>query len=350
MDSQVISRRDVLGRPTLKDVARVAGLSEATVSLAINRSPETCPLKPSTRRRAVDAAQRLGYQPSFRGRALASGRTSMVGFVYARSAPMLTGMNEILVESLIDGLSSHGYTQMLISLKDETSAAQRLIGRDHMDGVVALFPGAAALQQMPQLRDLPTIQVNDLTVPHLPAVVADDRAGAAMLTRHLLGLGHRDIAFISRQHTSHYSAQSRREGYETTMVEAGLGAHIRTVTGQAPGQAVAMLLGLTPRPTAIIAMDHAVAIDVMHALWRSGIRIPDQMSVASFNDVFPVARMQPPLTVMAVPAEAMGHAAADMLVQWMQSGRPPAEQRLWFNEQLIVRESTAPPSGPARTA
>lgn len=339
----------MVGKPTLKDVARVSGLSEAAVSLALNRTAEDCPLKPATRRRALEAAQRLGYQPSFRGRALASGRTSMVGFVYARSAPFITGVNEVLVDSLVQALGTHGYTQMLISLKEENAAGQRLIGRDHLDGVVCLFPGAASLHTMPQLRDLPTIQVNDLTAPHLPAVVADDREGAKRLTRYLLELGHRDIAIVSRPHPTHthYSETHRRDGYEAAMAEAGLGANIRTFTGRPTDEAVALLLTMDPRPTAVIAIDHVVAIDMMHALWRSGIRVPHDLSVATFNDVFPVAQMQPPLTVMSVPAEEIGRAAADMLVEWMQTGRPPTRQQVWFSEELVVRESTAPPSRPA---
>lgn len=336
-------------RPTLRDVARIAGLSQATVSLALNRSAETCPLTPATRQRAIAAAEQLGYRPNFRARALAKGRSSTVGLVFAREAPLMTGVNEQIVEALTDTLHTHGYYQLLVPLIGQPDDWRDVIRPDRIDGCIVLYPLPVQLSEILAETRLPMVAINlesELPIPH---VLPDDAGGMRLLMDHLLSLGHRDIAYFYSAANVHFSVERRSQAYIAAMQTAGLGGRVRIYAKASAEMCFAAYQRAERKPTAIIAYDHVLAVALLHECIKHGVRVPEDLSIATFNDVFPVSLTSPALTVVALPGGAMGRTAAELLKQMIDSqtsattGTATA-QSVQLPAHLIVRASTAPPA------
>lgn len=336
-------------RPTLLDVARAAGLSQATVSLALNRRPEECHLSPETRRRAIAAALQLNYRPNWRARALVKRRNFTVGFVYAREVPFLTGVNEQIVAALSDTLHGFGYHQLLVPLIGDPDHWRDVIRPDRLDGCIVLFPVPMQLSQIVAETALPMVAINLLSDLPIPRVLPDDTGGTRLLMDHLLQLGHRDIAYFYATENVHYSVSRRRDAYIAAMQDAGLGNRIRVHGEPDAGTFVARHLLRADRPTAVIAFDHALASSLLFHCWDQGLRVPQDLSVATFNNTPETAQTIPPLTTIALPGREMGTLAAELLVRRIdekdQDPSPPSASQHWLPEQLVVRRSTAAPQG-----
>jgi LacI family transcriptional regulator len=336
-------------QPTLQDVARAAGLSPATISLALNRRPEECTLTDATRRRAIAAARKLGYRPNFRARALASRRNFTVGFVFAREAPILSGVNEHIVVALTDALHQHNYHQLMVPLIGDPARWSEVIRPDRLDGCIMLSPLPEQLEQLQAETGLPMVAINERADLPISVVAPDEQMGTKLLMDHLLQLGHRDIVYVHAAANVHYSVQQRADGYAAAMRAAGLGDRIRIASHATAAEFVDRYLQEPHKPTAIVAYDHILAIGLLHDLAARGVRVPQDVSVATFNDVFPVAMTIPPLTTVAVPAAAMGRAAAELLVQLINKSKGKAPSSVehphtqLLPETLVVRRSTAAP-------
>lgn len=346
-----------MSKPTIHDVARLAGVSIKTVSRVLNGEPKA---SPATRERVKAAVLQLNYSPNLSARSLSAARNFMIAFVFG-TYPENTV--QLLTHEYVAGLQVGAVTaaqaagfHLLMEPLDLTSPgfterAARLIAMPAVDGFI-IMPGLAddprllaVLEQRPGLyvRVSPGVEV-----PSLPAMVRiDDDKAARDMTRYLLGLGHRRIGFIGGRR-GFGSAELRQQAFKEEMEKANcydpalvVDGDYTMESGQAAGE---RLLSASLRPTAIFAANDSMALGVLAQAHRRGVRVPDDLSVAGIDDIRMASSVWPSLTTVRQPIMAMGAAAANHIIASTRSGARPAALP-YFAHELVVRESTAPPAG-----
>jgi LacI family transcriptional regulator len=337
-----------LRSPTIKDVARQAGVSIATVSRAINR-PET--VGKTVVARVREAIAMLDYVPDRAARSLVSRRFDAIGAIVPTidNAIFAKGF-----QSLQSRLNESGYGLLLTSTeyddKRELLALQSLIEHG-VDGIVLVGTAhsPAAMRLLAQ-RKVPYVNTwtYDRTLA-APCIGFDNRAAMERLAHYLADLGHVRIAMIAGVTRHNDRAAERVAGVRDALRTRGVMVPDdwlieRPYTIADGRQAAAKLLGSAPRPTALICGNDILAFGALFECQDRGLRVPADISVAGFDDVDLASQVSPALTTMRVPALEMGRAAADYLVQ-RHAGRPAADG-IELQAELIVRGSTAP--APAR--
>ncbi|MDB5326178.1 MAG: putative LacI-family transcriptional regulator, partial [Phycisphaerales bacterium] len=255
------------------------------------------------------------------------------------------GNYEGIMAGINETLSARGYHVMFVPLGEDPAGWGELLTDQRLDGCLVLSRLYQTLASLLEQVRLPVALVNADSDLALPIVLPDDNDGARQLTRHLLDLGHRRITFFLGDVPPHYSVTERIAGYQTEMQAGGASGDMRIVRG-ALDAFVETLRDPAARPTAIITYTHFAAITLLRLLWEANVRVPHEVSVATFSDSYPVAEVVPPLTVMALPTEAMGRAAAAMVLEQIDTAGAAIPRRLVLGETLIVRRSTAGPPGP----
>ncbi len=334
-------------RPTIMDVALASGVSKTTVSKVMNVPAELLDVPASTRDRVLKASRELGYQPSWRARAFARGKTHAIGLVHVEAVPMFVGeLWQGMVAALIDSLHDAGYDAQFVPASGGDRWKQLLMDQ-RLDGCVIFHELLPEVAETLQRAKLPAVLLN-ASDPRYTSVVPDDRQGARDLTEYLLKLGHQRIAFIDLAKTArHFSFRERRGGFLDTMTAAGL-KESAVLISESRDEAMRQLLAVQTDITAVITYSDNVALPVMHELWRRGIRVPDDLTVVTFNDV-PITRLSnPPLTTVSIPAAEIGRRAAELIVKQIESPeeadpKSRADRRVVLPETLIVRESSVGP-------
>jgi LacI family transcriptional regulator len=351
------------GRPTLDDVAARCGLSKATVSRALHVEPGQTSVSPLTRRKVLRAAQQLGYRLNWRAQAFRQGKTYCIGLLYEEALPL-----ERAVRALAETVRPRGYHILNVPVGPADKPLEDMLLDQRVDACVAyngLPPAARALHLE---RRVPLVLMNLLTDLPVPHVHPDDRDGTAQVTRHLLELGHRNLVFYVNTADAgtppHYSVAHRRETFE--QLTAGAGLRARCVAGPVGElmDLIASAAGRGDRPTAVLAYSDIEAADVLKACWERGIRVPDELSVACFNDINWVDRLIPPLTTVSIPFDEIGRVGGELLLRQLDApaagtgtgsaaaaaaaklarvAGTDAARVVVLPEQLVVRRSTAPP-------
>ncbi|WP_222131352.1 LacI family DNA-binding transcriptional regulator [Pseudonocardia sp. C8] len=336
------------GRPTSKDVAKLAGVSHTAVSFVLNGRAEGN-IAPATQERIRAAVEELGYRPDTLARGLRRRRTAMLGLVtdHIASSPfageLLTGAMDTAwaAEHLVLTVDSAGDPEK------EAAAVDGLLDR-RVDGIVyaAMSPYRAVLPA--GLRSTPTVLANCLPAHgDRAAVVPDDRAGGAAATRALLEAGHRRIAVVGG--IDDIATAERLAGHRDALAAAGVAeGPVRPGGGDlSDGYALARtLLDGPDRPTGITCYNDRVATGVLLAAARLGIRVPDELSVVGYDDQqILAAHTTPPLTTVALPHRAMGETAVRLLLDALAAGTAPEPQLLRLPCTLVERDSVAPPPG-----
>ena len=332
-------------RSGAKDVARLAGVSSATVSRVLNNSQQ---VDPATRQRVLDAATKLRYVPHGAARSLRSHRSKMVGaivpsFDYALYARTTSALQQRLDEAgyaLV--LAEHHYdlateTRIAAQLVEHGVDAFVLVGLDHEQGLFSLLEDYA--------RPYVLTWGVDALQRH-PSIGFDNRAAALLAGRHLLALGHRRIGLLSAPLPGNDRARARGEGLRMALAEHGLALderHIAYAPISLPAAEAAMqrLLELPERPTAIVATNDVFAVGAMLACRKAGVRIPQELSITGVDNTDLGATQTPGLTSVATPITAIGRAAADQLVARLEGRAFEAFQSLPV--ELVVRGSTGAP-------
>jgi DNA-binding LacI/PurR family transcriptional regulator len=328
----------------IADVARSAGVSKATASRALTGSGY---VSHKTRDRVLEAAASLGYVASTAAVSLATGKTRMVGVVMPYVSRWFFA--EVL-EGIQDALLRHGYDLTLYDARPGTQGRARVfddfLARKRFDGLiaVAIEPSDHELERLVAI-GCPLVSV--VGEPGPTSVVAvDDLHAARRATEHLLDLRHTSIAFVGGggAHGA-YVDGVRLQGYETTMSDAGLPTcHVPSAVTIPGGYAAAVdLLGdARRRPTAIVGTCDEVAIGAIIAARRLGLPVPSVLSVVGIDN-HEYAEMFSLTTLQQLPRD-QGAQAVEMLLRRMTApDEPPVDVRL--QATLIVRNSTAPPSG-----
>ena len=317
----------------MRDVARQAGVSVATVSRVLNASG---PVGESTRRRILKTAGDLRYVPNGTARSLTTSTTETIGVLL----PNLYGeFYSEVIRGIEGAVRARRYHTLLSSVHDGpdelVSALRTLVGR--VDGLVVMSPDIEADVLRANLpADLPVVLLGSALTGHA-AVTIDNEEGAAAMVRHLAGLGHRRIALIGGA-VVNTDAQARLTGYRRAVAEGGLDADPALVVGgdfteQSGHAAAAVLLALADRPTAVFAANDSMAIGALRAIREAGLDVPRDLALAGFDDI-PVAQyVTPALTSVHVPIHEMGARAVEAVLA------DAASQTTTLPTRLIVRES-----------
>ncbi|WP_416961898.1 LacI family DNA-binding transcriptional regulator [Streptomyces sp. Agncl-13] len=330
------SRNTGTGRPTSRDVARLAGVSHTAVSFVFNGRADGN-LSAATQERIRQAATQLGYRPDPVARGLRSRRTAVIGLVTDEiaSSPfagrLLRGAMETAWDRdhLVLTVDSGGDP-----VKEDAAVAELLDRR--VDGIIYAAMSLRRVRVPEGLHRTHSVLANCLPEDDsLPAVVPAERAGGRTAARLLLGAGHRRLAVIgglddiaSVERTRGFRDVLRAEGVTVPKewivrgggeISAGYAGALRLFDGVEPGR----------RPTGVLCYNDRVAAGVLHAATRLGIDVPADLSVVGYDDQEHMAAfLTPPLTSVALPHRAMGEAAARLLLDAIEAGRtPPATVR-----------------------
>lgn len=338
-------------RPTSADVATEAGVSRTTVSFVLNGRQDV-KIPAETRRRVLDAAERLGYHPHAPARQLAGGRSHVIALVL-RQTPEQIASDAVLAETL-RGLAAaaraDGFRVMVEPLPrdDQHGPYQALLRAQHADGLVISGPRTDDPELRALVRDrFPVVLQGTLPDVEVASVDVDNTAGARGAVEHLIALGHRRIACITNAPLVYTAAQERLAGYRAALAAAGIEADDRLVaTGEfdAPSGHAAMrdLLDRASFDAVFVASD-VVALGAIGGLREAGRRVPEDVSVVGFDDIPLAAYFDPPLTTVRLPAFELGQAAGRALLERIAD--PAMTGRTLLPTELIVRASTAPPPG-----
>ena len=324
---------------TIKDVARRANVSVATVSRALNGHVNVAD---AVRRRVVSIADELRYTPHHAARSLSSRRTHTIGVVL----PDLHG--EFFSELMrgIDGVARERGMHLLVSSyhghpEEQVAALGAMRGR--VDGLIVMSPSVSNAGCLGEhlLSSLPSVLVNThASALGARALSVDNHGGARTMVRHLIDCGYRRIAFIAGPEDN-FEAHERQRGYFDALAEAGLESHAWVIRGdfdEASGHRAGLeLVGAQQRPDAVFAANDMMALGCLFALNQSGVRVPDEIALAGFDDI-PLARyVHPALTTMRVDIPELGARAMRMLLDHVAA---TPETSLPLPTELIVRAST----------
>jgi LacI family transcriptional regulator len=335
-------------RSTIKDVAKEAGCSLSTVSLVVNNRGY---VRAETRERVLKVVKDLSYHPTRSARGLASKTSGNIGFIlredhFSQAEPFYTRV--FLGTEFV--ASQHGFYVLLTTIKqdfDDRDEFPRFLLERNVDGLIVAGKVSAEFLAKVSRFGIPVVLV-DFEQKHRrwSSVLIDNRTGARAITQHLVSLGHSRIAFVAGD-IVHPSIRERLDGFHEVLSEHGIALppqYVDTVepdTRIANGSAaMARLLRLHERPTAVVAANDALAIGCMQEIQASGLRVPDDIAVAGFDDVEVSALMRPPLTTVRVFKEDLGRQAIAMLVEMIRNGGSTTVTR-HVPVELIVRQSTS---------
>jgi LacI family transcriptional regulator len=333
-------------RITMRQIAARAHVSVGTVSHVINN---TAGVREPVRRRVLEAIERLGYQPSLLARGLRRNQTTIIGVIIPDiSNPFFP----LVVRGVEDIAYQNSYRLMLCNADNDAQKEQVYFDelRAYRMAGLIVIPSANSrlVAAAGTAGELPVICLDRCPEGWKgDSITVDNAEGAYQATRYLLGLGHRGIAAIAGQlHVT--SAVERLKGFKRALRESGITiapeyiqeGRFDRLSGY---EKSLMLLQFSPRPTAIFAANDLVALGVLAAMRELGLRCPEDVSLAGFDDLEIASFTNPALTTVAQPAYQMGARAAALLFERLRGENLPA-QHIVMNTSLKVRDSTAAPS------
>lgn len=340
-------------RATASDVARLAGVSRAAVSFVLNGRMDIR-IPDATRKRVLEAANQLGYTRNAVARALATGRTERVGIVGYHASQYMTGDEDYYLAWVMRGVMRKLYDQGLDAVlhiahrQEPGELTERVLGGT-TDGVLLIGrerddPVTLALME----RHVPFVCIN-----YAPgegefwSVDCDNEQGGYLVGKHLLELGHRDLLMMYRD--SYACDQERRQGVLRAMAEAGvqesrleLHDYQALETGPTLETVFPEAFALHPEITAVVLNSEWELFPLYSGIQSMGLRVPEDLSVVTFNSTVASSRSTPPATSVYQPLAEIGERAAELLGEII-AGKDPEPGIHRFPVRLDVRESTAPP-------
>ncbi len=337
---------------TIKDVARRAGVNHSTVSRALHGSPL---ISEETAARVRQAALELGYRPSAVARSLKTNSTRVLGVVVSNIDDPF--FSEIL-QGIEETAQSYGYSLFIAASQRDPLREQKIVQamvEHRADGVIICSTSFSAEQSRQLLAyGRPIAVVNNQSAEvYRFSIYHDDVDGCRQVTRHLIELGHRKIAYLGNS-LSGRTTLDRLSGYQQEMSVAGLpvpDGYIYQAPGGGPenGQeGICHFLALPDLPTALVCYNDMLAIGVLTSLQQAGIRVPEHLSVTGFDNIHYSAFTNPPLTTFDQPKRYIGTEAAHLILDQLNSTaggeQAPAQPTIRkLKGKLLIRSSTAPP-------
>ncbi|HEX4032076.1 MAG TPA: LacI family DNA-binding transcriptional regulator [Terracidiphilus sp.] len=330
-------------QPSIKDIARLARVSHPTVSRALQNSPL---VNPQTAERIRKIAEEAGYRASAVARGLVTRRTRTIGLV-------VTTVADPFASEVVCGIeqtaNDHGYSVFLADSNADPVREKKVVqalAERRVDGIIVTSSRVGALY-MPLLKEMmvPIVLVNDqYPGGFVHSVMIANREGMRAAADHLIALGHRRIAYIGDQF-GYQSDIERRDGYQSALDAAGIAPMPELVVrgdgkAEAAMDAMDKLLDLAHPPTAVCCYNDMTALGAMRRMRVRGLRVPEDISVVGFDDLFFASYTQPPLTTIRQPMRRMGQLAMENLFKLMSGAESVIQIKV--EAELIVRESTAP--------
>lgn len=362
MYAELVGVKDLASanKVTLKRIAEELGIATSTVSNAYNRPDQ---LSKELRETILTTALRLGYTgPDPAARSLRRGVSNALGVVYPSqlSYAFTDPAEALFIQGIALQAEEDGFALVLIGMYGDTETTP--FASANVDGlIVHCFADEDPLFDVALSRKLPAVMVDNSGVPGYPHVAIDDEGGARQAAEHLLAQGHRRLGVVSmemdveavggivgpeRQEAIGYaSVEARLAGYRAGVEAGGLDwdrdVVVYETTDNRPvdgAEAASALLATEPRPTALLAMSDQLAFGVLGHALDVGLRVPDDLAVAGFDDLPHAARTTPPLTTVHQPTVLKGKEAARLLIAQLRGEETPPSVLL--PTHLVVREST----------
>ncbi len=328
--------------PTIRDVAKVAGVSVSTVSRVLNDKDD---VSTDTYAKVQEVIQDLGYASSLAAKGMRSRRTNVIGLVVpdvgdSFTIQVMKGVNRAIQELEQDLIVFTGGNHAIRSWPAREQQYVSLLNGSITDGIILVAPTATVFAT-----PHPLVAVD----PHpeeteFSSVIATNRVGALALMEYLIQLGHRRIGFIGGR-TDLQSALRRFQGYKDGLCRANLPLEQVLIqpgdyTRESGYTGAQKLLSLSDRPTAIFAANDQSAIGVIHAAQEMGLRVPEDLSVAGFDNIPEAGYIGGGLTTVDQFIDKMGYIAVEMLLKLIED--KPVEKLLRMDTQLIIRNSCLP--------
>lgn len=339
---------------TIADVAKLAGVSKATVSRVINNHS----VRPATRSRVLQAMRQLDYQPNVHARGLTSGKSSVVGVIVPGIANQFYGA---ILDGVQSALDTRGYHMIVTSTGHTVNArgkewmVAKLLKEKRADGVLVVTPRVLSPEHFMNLikSNFPVV-LADGHSDALSCVIVDNFEGASKAVNHLIQLGHRDIALVTGPPETTETVQ-RLSGYKAALEAAGLPLREEWVissdyTYQGGVKAAEQILAQKGRkPTAVFAANDYMAMGVINYLVRCGLRVPEDVAVVGYDDIESAAFFRPALTTVRQPLMELGKVAAHKLLSVVE-GTETETVKILLSAELVVRESSGAPRASANAS
>ncbi|MHB8959153.1 MAG: LacI family DNA-binding transcriptional regulator [Candidatus Limnocylindrales bacterium] len=334
------------------DIAAAVGVSQSTVSRVLSGAPPSVHVAPATRERIIAVAEQLGFRANPLARGLRGARTMLLGVVVG---DITDPFFPLMIEAVTDAARARGYNVVLGHAHgrgSEAVALRAVLETRNCDALILLGDSTDRHQMLTELGEarVPTVSLarGSRHQGVAPSVEVDNRHGIRAAMGYLIGLGHPRTAYVGAGPYGNFPA--RRAAYLEFMHESGLRVrrgYDQHATNSAQGGADAFraLMALPEPPTAIVASTDFLAIGVLNAANRAGLRVPDDISVTGFDDLAISAFTIPPLTTVRMPAREMAAAAVSAAIGL--ADHLPAEgevsNAIQFMPEFIIRDSCAPP-------
>lgn len=340
------------------DVARRANVSVSTVSNYLNRRLDR--MAPATQARVKRAISELEFSPSRVARQLKTGQSDIIGLVVPSVANPFFGQLAMAIQT---AAQARGYQTLLYNTRRDADSELAIARELAAFGVRGLVTGSAPLneQHASALADCGLAVVafdaraRNLQDARVDVVSLDNAVAMALAVGHLVELGHRRIVYVTAP-TQTASRTGRLAGFRQAValhdLEAQARIHEILVAGEGHGDDMIAELGrsaagtiaaLSPRPTAVVAMNDVLAIGLSAGFREAGLSIPDALSLVGIDDLFLASLSNPPLTSVRQPLAQMAEAAVESIVARLE-GRSPGPRNFIFAPELVVRQSTAGPT------
>ncbi|MDI3298751.1 MAG: LacI family DNA-binding transcriptional regulator [Bacillota bacterium] len=335
-------------RPTIRDVARRAGVSAATVSYVLNQSAK---VSAETRQRVLEAVRELGYRAAPALRAGAGAGTGTLGLVIPPDRYMSDPFVLDFIAGVGDAATERGYSLLLSPSRGSDADLEfyrTLVESGRVDGLI-LMEARVGDPRIPFLEEVQIPFVlfgRSLEHPEVPFLDVDNFGGARELVHALIEMGHHRIGYVGGGRTTFYSLH-RLQGFQAALAERGIRPEPRWIreadwTSEGGRQATLDILRQESRPTALFVASDLMAIGALQAAAELGLQVPEDLSVAGFDDIRLASLVIPPLTTMSQPVYEIGRRLTAMLAEVLR-GRRPDPSGVILPPRLVLRESTAPP-------
>ena len=328
-------------KPSITDVARIAGVSYQTVSRVINAAPD---VSAETRARVLKIIQEVGYRRNMTATTLVTSRSTVIGIV-TDGSPRYGPVATLLALEAAARESGYGSTVVTVKEPYEASVPPAL---DYLEdagvaGVIVIAPRltlAAAVRKARVRVSVEMIAAGASSTPSVFTYSEDQELGARMATQHLIDLGHEDIAHVAGS-MEWFDGRVRKRGWESALRDAGLPRGLYAKGDWSPGWAYETGLRLVREgvPGAIFAASDHTALGLIRAFYENGIRVPDDVSVVGYDDIEGSGFFLPPLTTVRQHFAALARGSIDMLLSSIEGRKVD-----WtpIAPTLVVRDSTAP--------
>lgn len=328
--------------PSIRDVARLAGVSYQTVSRALNNSES---IKPSTKERVLEVIEELGYRPNQAARALVTSRTRTIGVLTSQVAHYGPSTS---LQSIEHAAREAGYlittTSLASSDYEEITARLDHLMSQAIEGLVVIAPQVRVFEAVRELNiRLPLVTLDSTRRDNERSFSVDQFAGARMATRHLIELGHREIVHVAGPQ-DWIEAEARMQGFLDAIYEADLDVRPPILGDWTVdhGYTVGRELLHSRDFTAVFAANDQMALGLIHAFRDAGLDVPRDVSVVGFDDTPEAAHYWPPLTTVRQDFAEIGRRSMALLLS--ELGGSPTRNYEQILPELVVRQSTAPPA------